>query len=45
MIVSCRDKRTREFAATPQRVGLDAEDVMVWVAKRVDEGCKAFDSL
>ena len=34
-----------KFAATPHGVGLDAEGVMVWVGKRVDEGCKAFDSL
>jgi hypothetical protein len=34
-----------KFAATPHGVGLDAEGVMVWVGKRVDDGCKAFDSL
>lgn len=33
------------FGATPHGVGRDAEGVMVWVGKRGDEGCKAFDSL
>lgn len=34
-----------KFGATPHGVGRDAEGVMVWVGKRGDEGCKAFDSL
>ena len=34
-----------KFAATPQRVGLEAEGMMVWFGKRGDDGCKAFDSL
>jgi alkylmercury lyase-like protein len=33
------------FAATPHGVGSNAEGVMVWVGKRGDDGCKAFDSL
>jgi len=33
------------FIATPHGVGLDAKGVMVWVGKRGDDGCKAFDSL
>jgi hypothetical protein len=34
-----------KFAATPQRVGWEAEGMMVWFGKRGDDGCKAFDSL
>ena len=34
-----------KFVATPQRVGLEAEGMMVWFGKRGDDGCKAFDSL
>ena len=36
---------TLRFAATPHGVSPEAEGVMVWLGKRGDETCKAFDSL
>ena len=33
------------FAVTPQKPGPEASGVMLWFGKRVDEQCKAFDSL
>jgi hypothetical protein len=33
------------FTATPQGPGPEADGIMLWFGKRVDEQCKAFDSL
>jgi len=33
------------FTATPQGPGAEANGIMLWFGKRVDEQCKAFDSL
>jgi len=33
------------FSATPQGPGPQADGIMLWFGKRVDEQCKAFDSL
>jgi hypothetical protein len=34
-----------ELSATPAGPGPEASDVMMWVGKRTEEGCKAADSL
>jgi len=34
-----------QFSATPDDPGPEAADVMMWVGKRTEEGCKAADSL
>ena len=39
----CRAALT--FRATPQGPGPEANGIMLWFGKRVDEQCKAFDSL
>ncbi len=39
----CRTALT--FTATPQGPGPQADGIMLWFGKRVDEQCKAFDSL
>jgi len=33
------------FTATPQGPGPEADGIMLWFGKRVDQPCKAFDSL
>lgn len=33
------------FSATPQGLGPEADGIMLWFGKRVEEQCKAFDSL
>jgi Alkylmercury lyase len=33
------------FSATPQGPGPEADGIMLWFGKRVEEPCKAFDSL
>jgi hypothetical protein len=38
-------KAALTFTATPQGPGPKANGIMLWFGKRVDEQCKAFDSL
>jgi len=38
-------KAALTFAATPQGPAPEANGIMLWFGKRVDEQCKAFDSL
>jgi Alkylmercury lyase len=38
-------KAALTFTATPQGPGPEANGIMLWFGKRVDEQCKAFDSL
>jgi hypothetical protein len=34
-----------EFSATPHSPGREAEGIMLWIGKRVDDRCKVADSL
>ena len=38
-------KASLTFSATPQGPGPEADGIMLWFGKRVEEQCKAFDSL